>query len=170
MANTQKYTKATIIVHWISALFIIGLFVLGTYISGIKSIDKIDLIKIHSSTGTLLFLLTIYRVYLFFTAAQPTPVDTGSKFNNTMIKWIHNSFYVLLLLISVLGILTMQFGGYADAFDNLNPSLIMDKSDLPQLMAHEWLAKITIFLAVLHVVGVIKHWIFKKENTLHRIV
>ena len=170
MANTQKYTKATIIVHWISALLIIGLFVSGIYMSGIESIDKIDLIKIHASTGTLLFLITLYRVYLFFTAAQPTPVDTGSKFNNTMIKWIHNAFYVLLVLISILGILTMTFGGYADAFDASNPSLILDKSNLPQLIAHEWLSNITMFLVVLHVVGVIKHWICKKENTLHRIV
>jgi len=166
----QKYTLATRIVHWVSALLIIGLFILGKYLSGLEGAQKLQLVPIHASLGFLLFLITLYRVLLFFKAPKPAEVDTGTKFNNTLVKVIHNGFYVLLLLISISGISTMVLGGYPDALDNANAALIIDKSLLPQLKAHELLANITMLLVVVHVAGVIKHYVFTKENILKRMI
>jgi cytochrome b561 len=166
----QKYTLATRLVHWVSALLIIGLFILGKYLTGLEGDEKLQFVPVHASLGFLLFLITLYRVFLFFKTPKPDEVDTGSKFNNTLVKVIHNGFYILLLLISTSGITTMVLGGYPDALDNANAAHIIDKSLLPQLNAHEILANITMLLVVVHVAGVIKHYMFKKENTLKRII
>jgi cytochrome b561 len=83
--------------------------------------------------------------------------------------WIHSAFYFLLFAIAISGIATMILGGYGDAISTEDPSLILNHEDILPLKAHGTLAVITLVLLVMHIGGVIKHYISYKENTLRRI-
>lgn len=166
---SQKFSKGTVVIHWLTAILILTLFPLGKYMSGLDPAEKMGLIKIHAILGIVIFLLTIFRTWLFFKAPRPVDLKTGSKFNDKLAVWIHNIFYFVLFAISISGIATMILGGYGDALSSGNATLIKDSLEIAPLKGHGLLAFIMMVLLVLHVVGFIKHLILTKENTLKRI-
>jgi len=165
----DKYSRGIIIIHWLSALLIFGLFFLGLSMESLEVEDKMVLLKPHASLGFLLFVLTIIRSIMFFKSKRPADLKTGSTFNDKLAVGIHNAFYVLLLLIGISGTATMIIGGYGDALQTGNLSLIIPHEEIPPLKAHALLAYLTMLLVVMHIVGVVKHFVFTKENTLKRI-
>ncbi len=166
---TQKYSKGNIIIHWFTAVLILTLFPLGKYMSGLPLSEKMGFIKLHALLGIIVFLLTLVRSYLFFKSKRPEDLKTGSKFNDTLAVWIHNAFYFLLIGISIAGLATMFTGGYVDAIKSGDSDLMLSKENIAPLKAHGLLATIMIVLLVLHVLGVIKHYMLTKENTLKRM-
>ena len=166
---TVKYSKGTIIIHWITALLILILFPLGKYIGGLESEDKLSPLGIHAALGIIVFVLTIIRAYFYFKHPRPPHLKTGYKFNDKLIVWIDNSFYYLIFLISILGILAMINIGYGNAIRTGDISLIKPHDESLLVEGHNLLATILMILFVLHVIGVIKHYILTKENTLRRI-
>ena len=165
----KEYSKGTIVIHWLSTALILILFPLGKYMSGINPAEKIDLIKIHVILGLIVFVLTIIRTWLFFKAPRPNNLKTGSRSNDILVVWVHNAFYFLLFGIAVSGIATIILGGYGEALSSGNPELIIDRNEIIPLKAHGTLGLILMLLFAMHVAGVIKHFITKKENMLKRI-
>ena len=166
---TQKFNKGTIWIHWLTAALILTLFPMGKYMSGLDSIDKMSLIKAHAVLGIIVFVLTIIRTYYFFKKERPEDLKTGSTFNDKIAVWIHNIFYFLLFGLGISGLATMILGGYGDALSVGNAELIKVHSEIAPLKGHGLMAMLTMILLVLHVIGFIKHYILKKENTLKRI-
>ena len=101
---TQKYSKATIATHWLTALLILILFPLGKYMENIETSEKMGLITIHVILGIIVFVLTIVRTRSFFKHERPSNLETGSKFNNKLTVWIHNVFYIILFILSISGL------------------------------------------------------------------
>ncbi len=166
---TKKFSKPTIVVHWLSAIIIITLFPLGKYMEGLDAIDKMGLVKLHAFLGVVILVLTLYRTFLFFKHERPEDLKTGSKFNDKLAVWIHNAFYFLLIFIGISGLAVLFTGGYIDAFGTNAVEMIKSPDEIPPLKAHSLFSLILMVLLLLHVVGVIKHYILKKENTLKRI-
>ncbi|WP_350284350.1 cytochrome b/b6 domain-containing protein [uncultured Croceitalea sp.] len=166
----EKYSKGTILIHWITALLILALFPLGKYMSSLEASEKMGLLKIHAALGAVVFFLTVLRSYFFFKSKRPDDLKTGSKLNDKLAVWIHNLFYFLLIGIALAGFAVMFLGGYVDALKSGNLDLILPKGDLIPLKAHGLLATIMMILLVFHVLGVVKHYLLTKENTLKRIL
>lgn len=166
---TQKYSKRAIIIHWLTALLIFLLFPLGKFMSSMETAEKMGLIKIHVVLGIIVLILTIIRSWMFFKAPRPADLKTGSKFNDQLASWIHNAFYFLLFGIAFSGIATMIVGGYGDAISSENYELILNRSEIPPIKGHGIMAMILMVLFGMHVIGVAKHYILTKENTLKRI-
>ena len=166
---SQKYSKWTIVIHWLTALLIIGLFPLGKYMEGLEPIEKLGLIKVHIGLGMVVFVLTAIRSWQFFKASRPDDLKTGSKFNDRLTVWIHNAFYFLLWGLSISGMATMFLGGYVDALKKSVPELIQMRNEIMPLKGHGALAMIMMLLLVMHVIGVIKHYFLAKENALKRM-
>ncbi len=167
---TQKYSKGTILIHWITAFLILALFPLGKYMEGLEPFEKMHLIRIHAILGMVVFFLTFIRTYLFFKSPRPEEINTGSSFNDKLIVWIHNAFYVLLFLVSLSGIGAMIVGGYGDALKAGSYELIKSPESIPPLKGHGFFSFLMIVLLLLHIVGVVKHYVLTKENTLKRMI
>ena len=168
-SESGKYTTGIIIIHWLTTILILALFPMGKFMEGLPISEKMGLVKVHVILGNLIFLLTLVRIYYFFKSPRPKAVETGSKINNKLIHWIHNGFYILLVAISVSGIASIILGGYGEAFNSGDISSIKPHSEIPPLKAHGFIALLIMVLLVFHVVGVVKHYIIKKENTLKRV-
>ncbi|PCI31010.1 MAG: hypothetical protein COB60_12985 [Flavobacteriaceae bacterium] len=167
---TKKFSKGTIITHWLTALLILILFPLGKYMEGLEISEKMGLIKAHAILGILVLILTIIRTVSFFKHQRPVNLKTGSKFNDKLAVWIHNIFYFLLFGIAISGLATMILGGYGEALKTGTIDMIKSHSEIPPLKPHGIMATIMMILLVMHIVGFIKHLIIKKENTLKRIL
>nr|WP_299175081.1 cytochrome b/b6 domain-containing protein [uncultured Allomuricauda sp.] len=166
---TKKYSRGTIAVHWLTTILIISLFPLGKYMESLSASDKMGFVKIHAILGIIVLILTLVRSYLFFKSERPDDLKTGSKFNDRLTIWIHNAFYFLLIAISIAGLVAMSVGGYVDALKSGTSELILQRENIAPLKAHGLLANIMVILLVLHVLGVVKHYILTKENTLKRM-
>ncbi len=166
---TQKYSKSAIIIHWVTAALILILFPLGKYMEGLPAAEKLDLIKIHAGLGILVFVLTVIRTWVFFTKERPEDLRTGSKINDKLAVWVHYAFYFMLFAITLSGVASMALGGYGDAITSGDASLIKASAEVPPLKAHGLLNVLLMLLLALHVIGVAKHYLMTKENTLKRI-
>ena len=56
----QKYSTATIAIHWISTILILILFPLGKYTT-IEGEEKLSLIQTHALLGLAVLILTLMR-------------------------------------------------------------------------------------------------------------
>ena len=166
----QKYSTTTIAIHWVSTILILILFPLGKYTSGIEGNEKLSLIQTHALLGLALLILTLIRTWLFFKSERPADLKTNSKINDKLIVWVHNLFYILLFAITISGIAAMLSGGYVEALESQNIQHIKSEGDIKALGGHELLALIMVILVIVHIAGVIKHYIKNKENTLKRIL
>lgn len=165
----DKFSKGIIIIHWVSALLIFALFFLGLAMDGLEVNEKMALLKPHAALGLLVFILTLIRSVMFFKSKRPADLKTGSKFNDKLAVGIHNAFYILLLIIGASGIATMIIGGYGDALQTGDLTLIKASEEIGPLKAHGLAAYLTMVLVALHIIGVVKHFVLTRENTLKRI-
>jgi cytochrome b561 len=168
---TKKYSKETIAIHWISLLLILALIPIGFIMADTEIGEKkILLYRVHIILGIIVFILTLFRVWFFFKNQRPPKLETGSNFHNKLVIWIEYSFYWILILLSTSGISTVILGGLGEAIKSGDYNLLPKTLDVPPLVAHGFLAQILIALLLLHIAGVIMHYIKTKENTLNRIM
>jgi cytochrome b561 len=166
---SKKYHKVVILIHWITTVLIIALFLLGKFMVGIEPHEKLGLIKTHAISGMFVFTLTIIRTILYFKAPRPPQIKTGYIWNDKLIPFVHRLFYILLFTISISGVLTMIFGGYINALNLSDASQIKTSAEIIPLKAHELIGWSIVILLFIHVFGIAKHYLLTKENTLKRM-
>ncbi|MBS1776171.1 MAG: cytochrome b/b6 domain-containing protein [Bacteroidetes bacterium] len=167
---SDKYSKGTIIIHWLSFLLIIALIPTGIIMADMEpGIAKINLLRLHALVGIIVFVLTLVRVWFFFRHKRPSKLETGSVLHNKLVVWIENSFYYILILLCITGIGTIIMGGFGEAIQSVNASLLPENLDIPPLNAHKASAILLIIVLFGHIGGVINHYIKNKENTIKRI-
>ena len=165
-----KYSLATRIVHWLTAIGIFVIIPIGLKMSGMEiSADKLALQKTHNIIGLVLLLLTLFRVYLYFKHERPANLKTGSKWNDKLIIFIHNSFYFVIIIMAISGLVTNATTGIWEAVQANDMSLYPAIIDTTPAQVHRFLYLVLAILILMHIGGVLKHWITKKENTLKRI-
>ncbi|NHZ86865.1 MAG: hypothetical protein GWP19_13490 [Planctomycetia bacterium] len=167
---SNKYSLANRITHWLTALGIFTLIPLGLIMHEMEvSADKLSLFRTHTIIGIVILLLTLFRVYLYFAHDCPPQIKTGSNFTDKLVGWVHNAFYFTLLLITFAGL------AINISLDLINIYRSNDVSQFPvdievlSAEVHETLYIILAILIVMHVAGVLKHIIFKKENIIKRM-
>ena len=96
-------------------------------------------------------------------------LKTGSKFVDKLVVGNHYLFYLLLFTISIMGIVVIFTGNYIEGLSSGSIESIIPPKEIPILKYHVLITFFVVLLVVMHVIGVIKHYIFTKENTLKRI-
>ncbi|WP_299568246.1 cytochrome b [uncultured Shewanella sp.] len=177
LANSKMgYGLISILIHWISALTVIGLFGLGLwmvdltyYSSWYKTAPDI-----HKSVGILLFGLTLLRLVWRFISVKPQADSAHKPWEQQSAKWAHRGIYLLMLAIMASGFLISTADGRGIiVFDWFEvPSLggfITNQEDIAGLV-HEYLAYSLIGLVIIHGAGAIKHQFIDKDNTLVKMI
>lgn len=175
LKNSQShYGWPSIIMHWLSAIAIFGLFGLGLYMVELTYYDDWyhGSTHWHESLGLLFFALLIIRLVWRQINPKPQPI-ADTKLQITMAKWAHRVLYLLMLLIPISGYLISTADGHAVAlFDWLKvPSITGKVSNMETLSGqfHYWLSVVIIILSAGHVGASLKHHWFDKDETLKRM-
>ncbi len=166
----QRFNKGIIWTHWLTALLIFALIALSLNTVGEQYLGKETIFKIHLFLGSFVFIFTIIRSYILLKAKQPDSLKTGSWFVDKLVVWNHYLFYLLLFAVSITGIAIMLTGNNIEAFISGNIDKIASPEDMPLLKYHVLIIAFLLLLLIIHIIGVIKHYIFTKENTLKRII
>ncbi|SGZ11217.1 cytochrome b [Moritella viscosa] len=178
LKNTKTaYGWISILLHWVMALTIFGMFGLGLYMVELTYYDtwykgSLDL---HKSIGILLFGLLLVRTVWRWTNISPDSADEhASKFEITSAHLVHLGLYLLMFTLMISGYLISTADGRGiNAFELFSVPAIPFSIDNQEDIAgeiHEILAWGLIVLAGVHGIAAIKNHFINKNKTLVRML
>jgi cytochrome b561 len=183
----QKFSAATVSLHWIVAITIFGLWPLGFYMARVRNYS---LWPWHQSTGTVLFVFIVIRLAWRFKNGWPQPVSVYTRAEQILAKIVHWTLVVALVVMPLSGLVSGYAGGYditvfgwqilpdnpnhavvaADAIHKLrvNPRSEALHDFLQQV--HIVMSRILAAAVLLHIAGALKHHLIDRDGTLRRML
>ncbi|MDE2836098.1 MAG: cytochrome b/b6 domain-containing protein [Chloroflexota bacterium] len=162
----SAYNPITQILHWASALLILGMLALGLAMTRIGEGEAQEtLYNAHVAMGIGTLVLTALRLVALAVHRWPSPPPGLSRVNERAFIGTHVLLYALLIALLGSGIAMLAFSGIALAPGSIVPA---DVEDVPPRMAHNLLSKVFIALLVVHVAGVVRYQL-GKGDTLGRM-
>jgi len=169
--NADNYGSFSKLLHWLMALLIIALIVVGFYMTGLDKEDpsRGQIYGLHKSIGALTLLLVIIRVlWLRISPAPQLPAIFTAK-EKRVVSSVKGVLYLLMFLAPISGYVMSTAGGRPTSFFGLFelPMLIGENKAIAGFAheAHEILAFAMILFVVVHVAGVIKHRLKDRNGT-----
>lgn len=172
----QNFGLISILIHWVMALFIIGLFVIGKYM---LSLDYYDPFYHsgpwwHKSFGLLVALLLVYRIIWKFKSSSVKPLETYKKYEITLAKLVQTLLYISLVVCCISGVMISTAKGAGISFFDLFEIPALIAKGKPQLelagKIHYFATYTLIILASLHMLAALKHHFLDKDITLLRML
>ncbi|ABV35827.1 cytochrome b561 [Shewanella sediminis HAW-EB3] len=174
--TTNSYGRITILIHWVSALAVVGLFAVGFWMVDLTyySTWYKTAPHLHKSFGVLLLMLTLFRLIWRQLNPKPAADPNHKEWEKRAGKLAHSAIYLLLLLIMFSGYLISTadsrgiwvFGWFElPGFG----AFIDDQADIAGLI-HQYAAYSLVGLALIHALGALKHHFVDKDSTLLRMV
>lgn len=173
-SDTKKHPPASIALHWLTLILIIGSFSLVWYADGIEDRELHKaLIALHRSLGLSVLLLTLLRLVLRPLLSRPQPLAAG-KAEQRLAASTHALLYGLLLGIPLVGWLLSNAAGRTVSWFALVdlPALLARNRDLADQLhdVHEALATGLLVLIALHSLAALWHHAIRKDETLTRML
>ena len=158
--------------HWLSAAVLIIQIPLGFYLVDMDFSEKrLTVESLHVTLGISIFYLTLFR--LIYKTINPTPSLQKSIFigQKLIAKLNHYLLYISILTITISGALKKLYNGEElDIF--FSKIEIKDNFELADIFYEiHIIGNFTLIgLITLHILAVIVHKLFFKENLLKRIL
>ncbi len=170
--SPAKYARPVILLHWIMALLIIGLYAIGLSVDSFDKPLRPTIVNFHALFGLLLLLLLGLRVIARRSNASPVfPTSMGPLFQRAATVG-HGVLYLLMAATPLAGIPTFLFRGRALNFGLFAiPSPFEANRDLAHQFGeiHELLAHLLIATVVAHVLVALYHQLVLRDGILQRI-
>ena len=175
MRNVSNWPLSIIALHWLMALLIIGLYILGDYMVGLDYYDPWyqSAPFWHKSLGLLVALLFALRVGVRLLAGSPEATDV-SGLNKVAASAVHLILYALVSVICISGFLISSADGRAVSFFGLfyvaSPgALIANQEDVAGVW-HERAGLGILVVAGLHALVALKHHFIDRDRVLKRML
>jgi cytochrome b561 len=172
--NTENgYGLVAIAFHWASAVFSVGLFASGlwmtslTYASGWYHTAP----EYHKAVGIMVAALILGR--LAWKGINATPDEIGKGWEVTAAKIAHSFLYLLLVSLFVSGYLIATGGGSSiHVFGLVEVSSIVRIGMYTSLAGsvHLWSAYTLAAMTVVHAVAALKHHFIDRDSVLVRML
>ena len=177
MRNSHAgYGLVAILVHWLVALVVVGMFTLGLWMVDLTYYDAWynEAPAIHKGIGILLFLVMLGRVVWRLSNPRPEDEPDLSLLERRLAHGAHLLLYLLIFAVMTSGYLISTADGRAiDVFGLFSvPALI---SHLPYQAdiageIHLYLAISLVSLAGLHALAALKHHFLDRNRTLLKML
>ena len=174
-ADFKRYTNTAIALHWIMALLLVALFVIGFYMVDLpeKSKERAYFFALHKSIGLTMALLALMRLMWRFTHKPPHLPDLLQTFERRLATATHHLLYLAMFVQPISGYLSSSFSGYKTKLWGVPlPHWGWKSPTLNELFTeiHGISAVILLTLVAVHIVAAIRH-IYRGEHViLQRIV
>ncbi|MCM1001964.1 cytochrome b [Wolbachia pipientis] len=170
----NKYSLGLRIIHWLMAVFIIGMLCSGFYMKSLPVSNefKFSMYTIHKACGVTVFGLVVIRIlFRAFTCIPPLPASF-SRFEINISKTVHFGLYALMILVPLSGYVMSSASGRGIKYFFHIPLLISKNKELASAAngLHSILAYFIVFFIVLHILAALKHTLIDKQNIFKRII
>jgi len=173
--DKQDYGWLPIIMHWLIALAVLGLYPLGLYIDSLSYYDPEyrTVPAWHKSIGLLVMAVFIARIAWRLINKPPMALPQP-KLHEIAAKVAHASLYLLLLITLISGyLISTADGSSIELFNWFSvpalPYAIENQEDIAGEI-HFIVATLLISLAALHAGAALKHHFIDKDITLKRML
>jgi cytochrome b561 len=175
--SARRYSGAAILLHWLTALLLVGSFSLGLYMVGLKfSPQKLTLFSYHKWIGVSVFFLALVRL-LWRLGHQPPPLpESMPAWQVAASRASHALLYVFLLATPVSGWLYSSAAGvptvpFGVAMLQL-PDAVGKDGDLAATLKfiHMALNYSLGALICLHVAAALKHLFINRDGIMSRML
>lgn len=172
MEKPKRYHPLLIALHWILALLIIFMLLVG--LLSLKWMPnnpaKLMPLGFHMATGTLILALMLIRIVVRVMTKKPEEATAGKRFLDLIGKITHYALYVFAILMAVSGIgISAQAGLAPIVFGASGAPLPEDFFVYPARYGHGYIAIILIVLILMHVGAALYHQFFRKDRLLSRM-
>lgn len=192
----QKYSRPVIILHWLTALFIVVMFGLGWYMTGlpqkapkVTSLDLFNLgiytmqfpeaisprtyyFNLHKSLGVTLLLILAVRILIRLRYGVPAFPSSMKSWEIKFAEITHKLLYILMIAVPLAGIATTLYSKYGIKWFGLTLLTGVDNPGLREIYqeTHEIVGWILLVAIVLHVAAALKHKIVDKDQVMNRML
>lgn len=173
LKNTRtRFGLVAISFHWIIALLVISLLVVGLYMTSLSaSPQKIKIYGFHKEFGLLVLLLGLLR--LGWRCINLTPQLLIPAIERYAAQVTHALLYILLIAMPLSGWLMSSAAGYTPSFFGWEvPNLVAKDNALRHIFSttHEWIAYSLIVIIIVHSAGALKHHFIDRTDILKRML
>lgn len=168
----MKYNIALRILHWLMAIFILGMIAAGMYMTELPKEDtsRDAIYALHKSFGALIFFLFFIRVAVRFSTKIPPLPSSIPPSIQKLAQGTQFLIYALILIVPLSGIAMSNMYGYpVNMFGWELPRFFSTNKETASIARemHEVLPYILLGLIGLHFAGALKHKFFDKpENDI----
>lgn len=172
MSEVKRYHPTLIVLHWLLAIAIAGVFVMGAFVLGHMKNDvpeKMQLLQMHVIGGLSILILTIMRLIVRMNTAKPAPVVTDNPKMDKVGSGVQHLLYLMSLLAALSGMaLAIKSDLLNVLFKNIG-TLPADFEGYAAHGVHAMMAAGLILLTLVHVAGALKHHFVLKNGMLSRM-
>lgn len=170
----RVYSLPAIVLHWVMALMIATLLVLGWYMVDLpRGPDRGATFALHKSIGLTVFALLLLRLaWRWFRPPPPLPAELPAWRRSGAVV-AHVLLYLLMILQPVTGYLSSSFSGHGTTWFGLVelPTWAAKDAPLNQFFSdlHAICAVTLIALIAVHVSGALGHLFGREDHTFRRM-
>ena len=173
-----RYHGVAILLHWLLAAALIGIFVLGSYMTDLPfSPQRLQLYSWHKWAGVVILLLSALRLFWRLTHRPPA---LPAQIEQAMPRWqviahhaTHHGLYLLFFAVPLIGWAYSSAAGFPIVLFGLLPlpDFVPANQALAELIKpwHELSALAMAALVLLHVAGALKHALVDRDGLLQRM-
>jgi len=175
LRNTSiSYGWVSIVLHWLMALALFGMFALGFWMTDLTYYDRWyhDAPEIHKGIGILLLIVLLFR--FVWRLINTRPELMGAWWEQVVALLVHRLHYVLMFTVLISGYLIPTAEGVGvDVFGwfTVLATLTFDKEQADLIGKIHWISAWAMMgLAGLHAGAALKHHLIDKDITLLRML
>ncbi len=174
--SSSRYGAVAMTFHWVTAVVVVGLFSVGLWMEDMDYGNPWykTAPHWHKSVGVLLVTFMLARLLWRLKSPPPPPLNTHTSWEKRAAKIAHALLYVLIFLMLPTGyLITTAQGQGLDVFNWFTiPAVITSVSNLEDYAGevHEIIAFSIIGIAIIHMLGALKHHFIDKDRTLKRML
>ena len=175
----SHYSLTAIVLHWVLALALVGLFALGLYMHELPfSLQRLKFYNWHKWAGVSFLLLSVLRLVWRLTHRPPT---LPHAIESAMPAWqrvahhgTHHALYALFFVVPLLGWAYSSAAGFPIVLFGVLPlpDFVPASKDLADMIKplHALSAFALAGLALLHMAAALKHQWLDKDKLISRML
>ena len=168
----DSYGWLSIWLHWIAAILIMVMWIVGNTLSGAEAEMRGQLQAFHVALGSSVLLFLLIRIAWRLTYRHPY-LRGQSKFFHRLGVVAHYIILVCVFVMLMSGPLMIWSQGLSiEVFDWMtlpSPLEPADKLYRTAQIAHVTVAGILVWLVLIHIAGAFKHYVVNHDETFVRI-
>lgn len=175
MSPPDRYSMPAVVLHWIIAILIIGLIVLGYYMVDIprNTPDRAFYFNLHKSFGITAAIFIAAQIVWHFTHRAPALPVTMAGWETKATHVAHGVLYLLMVAVPISGYLSSSFSKYGVHLFGLKlPHWGWDDQALRDMWVslHSIISMALVALVVIHVLAALKHALMDRDGVMKRML
>lgn len=169
MNDIARYDKVQVVLHWLIAVVILSMIVLGLFMVQLPKQSELPpgeesvrafWFLFHKSLGLTAAILILLRIGWRLTHKAPAPLDGLKTWQKKASQFVHGLLYALMVAVPLSGYLQSMYSKYPTKFWGIELPRLAEADPVMRenfTELHEILVFTLIAVLVLHIGAAVKH-------------